>query len=422
METVSVLDVAPTVLRLAGLPAAEDMEGRVLEEAIRPDFRERWPGTTIATFESAPLMRESEALSDALIVVENEALQNLQALGYVGGNVARGEAEHDPGSAAASDTVSSHVNLASVYLVDGELDKAEIEIRSALELAPTSVSARRHLFSLREQQGRLDEAIAVAQRLIAEGEDRDAQFLGRVARAYESAGRIDEGIGFFRDAMLGGSWQLGAPLSSLLLSEGDLGGAEREARAVLDRDPLNEVAMAALVQVSRETGNPGGVRPLLEAALQVNPRSVMHLNWLAVALEASGDGPTAEARLRDALEIDPEHGATLANLGSLYGRHDRLAEAVPLLERALRVEPDNLEARVNLGTALARMGRRDEAMSELEEAYDRGLRVPAICNALARSYGEKGDIVSAEAWLRRSLEIDPDQPMIRQFLESLENR
>jgi tetratricopeptide (TPR) repeat protein len=180
--------------------------------------------------------------------------------------------------------------------------------------------------------------------------------------------------------------------------------------------------MSTLVQIARETGNPGAVRPLLEAALQVNPRSVMHLNWLAVVLEASGDGPAAEASLLGALEIDPEHGATLANLGSLYGRHGRVDEAVPLLQRALRVEPDNLEARVNLGTALARLGRRDEAMAELEEAYDRGLRVPAICNALARSYGEKGDTATAETWLRRSLEIDPGQPMIRQFLESLENR
>jgi Flp pilus assembly protein TadD len=148
----------------------------------------------------------------------------------------------------------------------------------------------------------------------------------------------------------------------------------------------------------------------------------MHLNWLAVVLEGSGDGPGAEAQLLRAMEIDPDHGATMANLGSLYGRHGRVAEAVPLLQRALRIEPDNLEARVNLGTSLARLGRKAEAMAELEEAYDRGLRIPAICNTLARSYGESGDLETAAEWLRRSLEIDPNQPTIHQFLQSLENR
>ena len=414
LDTVWVLDITPTVLRLAGLPVAEDMDGRVVDEAIRPEFRERYPRTSIETYESTPLRLDEMPMPEAMAAVEAEVMENLRALGYVGG---------DAGSSATlSTTVSSHVNLAGVYLVSGELDKAEVEILSALELAPTHVSSRRHLFSLREQQGRFDEAIEVAIQLIADGEIRDSQFLGRVASAYEGAGRIDDGILFFRSAVQQGGWELRAPLAHLLMAANDLTGAEREARAVLEKDPVNEVAMATLVQVARMTGSPGSVEPLLEAALEVNPRSVMHLNWMAVVLEAEGAGAAAEAHLIRAMEIDPDHGATLANLGSLYGRHGRAPEAVPLLERALRVEPYNLEARVNLGTTLARLGRKAEAMAQLEEAYDRGFRVSAICNTLARTYGESGDFDAAAEWLRRSLEIDPDQPMIRQFLQSLENR
>lgn len=426
LDTVSVLDIAPTVLRLAGLPIAEDMDGRVVDEAIRPEFRERFPQTNIATYETTPLRLDAVPMSESMAAVEAEVMENLRALGYVGGNTGSPTPDAAAASGDASSTVaatvSSHVNLAGVYLVGGELDKAEVEILSALELAPTSVSARRHLFSLREQQGRLDDAIDVATQLIADGEIRDSQFLGRVARAYEGSGRIDEGLQFFRMASRDGRWELRAPLSQLLLTMGDSTGAEREARAVLEQDPVNEVAMATLVSAARDTGDPGSVQPLLEAALEENPRSVMHLNWLAVVLEGNGDGPGAEAHLLRAMEIDPDHGATMANLGSLYGRHGRVAEAVPLLQRALRIEPDNLEARVNLGTSLARLGRKAEAMAELEEAYDRGLRISPICNTLARTYGESGDIGTASMWLRRSLEIDPNQPMIQQFLQSLENR
>ena len=426
LDTVSVLDIAPTVLRLAGLPLAGDMDGRVLEEVIRPEFRERYPQTSIATYESTPLRLDATPMSETMAAVEAEVLENLRALGYVGGDAG----SSTPGTAAASAdatatiaaTVSSHINLAGVYLVGGELEKAEVEILGALALAPTSVSARRHLFSLREQQGRLDEAIVVANRLIADGEIRDFQFLGRVASAYEGAGRIDEGIRSFRSAVQEGQWELGAPLSHLLLAAGDLAGAEREARAVVEKDAVNEVAMATLVRVARETGDPASVQPLLEAALAANPRLVMHLNWLAVVLESNGDGSAAEENLIRAMEIDPDHGATMANLGSLYGRHGRATDAVPLLQRALRIEPENLEARVNLATALAQLGRKAESMSELERVYEMGLRNPAICNALARAYGESGDLDTAAEWLRRSLEIEPNQPMIRQFLQSIENR
>jgi hypothetical protein len=38
-----VLDVAPTVLHLMGLPAAADMLGRVLVEALSPGIREELP-------------------------------------------------------------------------------------------------------------------------------------------------------------------------------------------------------------------------------------------------------------------------------------------------------------------------------------------------------------------------------------------
>ena len=39
----SVYDVAPTVLRVCGLPSALDMEGRCLEETLTPEFRRQHP-------------------------------------------------------------------------------------------------------------------------------------------------------------------------------------------------------------------------------------------------------------------------------------------------------------------------------------------------------------------------------------------
>jgi hypothetical protein len=48
----SILDVAPTILYLLGLPVARDMEGRVLAEIVTPEFADENPLTFIPSYES----------------------------------------------------------------------------------------------------------------------------------------------------------------------------------------------------------------------------------------------------------------------------------------------------------------------------------------------------------------------------------
>ena len=52
MANASVLDVAPTILYLMGLPVARDMEGRVLTEMLEPAFARDNPVTFIPSYES----------------------------------------------------------------------------------------------------------------------------------------------------------------------------------------------------------------------------------------------------------------------------------------------------------------------------------------------------------------------------------
>ncbi|MGH9796879.1 MAG: alkaline phosphatase family protein, partial [Candidatus Polarisedimenticolia bacterium] len=47
LDTSNLADVAPTILYLAGLPVAQEMKGRILEEAIDPAFLARFPRRTI---------------------------------------------------------------------------------------------------------------------------------------------------------------------------------------------------------------------------------------------------------------------------------------------------------------------------------------------------------------------------------------
>jgi len=52
LRNASVLDLAPTVLYLMGLPVARDMEGRILTEMLQDDFMRAHPVTFIPSYES----------------------------------------------------------------------------------------------------------------------------------------------------------------------------------------------------------------------------------------------------------------------------------------------------------------------------------------------------------------------------------
>jgi hypothetical protein len=76
----SVLDVVPTLLALLGMPVGEDMDGRVITEAIRPEYLKQHPVTMVPTYDD-----EKTAHRGRRVIREGEAkiLERLRGLGYL---------------------------------------------------------------------------------------------------------------------------------------------------------------------------------------------------------------------------------------------------------------------------------------------------------------------------------------------------
>ncbi len=80
LQPVSPLEIAPTLLALAGLPVPRDMDGRVLTEALTEELLRRSPITYCDSYESGDRVAPTEAAeSDESDVV----LERLKALGYL---------------------------------------------------------------------------------------------------------------------------------------------------------------------------------------------------------------------------------------------------------------------------------------------------------------------------------------------------
>jgi hypothetical protein len=74
----SLMDVAPTVLHLLGVPVPDDMDGRVLQKALSSDLQQ-------VTYVHIQFEKTSDvSASDYTPQEEAEMLQHLQDLGYLG--------------------------------------------------------------------------------------------------------------------------------------------------------------------------------------------------------------------------------------------------------------------------------------------------------------------------------------------------
>jgi hypothetical protein len=78
----SLLDVAPTILALLGRPVAKDMDGKVLTDAIEPDFLCGQPVKFIESYDSLLGKKPNAEVGDTEVGLE-QVKQRLRDLGYL---------------------------------------------------------------------------------------------------------------------------------------------------------------------------------------------------------------------------------------------------------------------------------------------------------------------------------------------------
>jgi tetratricopeptide (TPR) repeat protein len=311
-------------------------------------------------------------------------------------------------------------------------------------------------------------------------------------RAHE--GKIDEAVTLANKAIAaGGGGAAQAALGHALEAKGDMAGAEAAYREALKADPKGLARTIGLASVLRKTGRAAEAEPLLKAALDASPGAVEAYKEMARvkialgrsqealgdanlaaamaendpeaqklvtdvkvarALEALGQGQTdlavqdltalrdqdpgsatvrlglgraqiarrdaaaALVELQKAVELDPKNAEAQYQLG--YVQHtmkQNAAGAVAPFEAAVAAQPGNMQFRTSLGAALMDAGQLDRAVAELTKvtsstgysgsqawfylgaAHLKASRFKEAISALEKSLAAKPDNAQAEAFL-----------------------
>jgi predicted AlkP superfamily phosphohydrolase/phosphomutase/tetratricopeptide (TPR) repeat protein len=409
-----VLDIAPTVLHLFGIPTARDMDGKVLINAWRdrtaPEPVESWEDVAGEDGRHPP-SRQYDGVASA------EALRQLVALGYVApaGENARKNVD---------DCVTeSRFNLARSWLGGGQPARAAAILDELLQADPEDVRFYRHLFDCRIALGDREGAAEVVRdfdRAAAEFAPRCRDELKqRIADQPDEQVREDRRENYLRRRLAEKAG--GYTVERLLLhARLALAGASTAKRRAAVRPMLDRLARAAgrghqlayfLAEAFAAVKEPDRALTWLRRVRRADPE-----HWQAIALEArihltAGRYPLAASRAIDSLAlvyIQPVLHCVLGLALTRVGEHTQAEQAFRV---SLAQAPSLVAAHRGLAALLrkdiARIGEASVHMARAEQLRKlaREQKKAAVENAAAPAEG-------APAVLARWIEPPADRSRV----------
>ena len=386
-QAVSLADLAPTLLRAAGVTPPAEMKGQDLLEV-------RGAGVRGAGVRGADLYSETEyprvagwsplqALTDGRwMTIRAGAATELYDLhadpreehdlsasqpAVAAAMAARAAAIHASAAAPGARAISPEAQerlRALGYVTsaaqagpapDAPNPAARIATWNAFEDALGALTVRR------------PDALAALQRLASGNPDAPVIQMTH-ARALKEAGQIDAALAAYRQAAK--RWPTDAMmLHDLAVTARDAAGAAKgpSARALLDEAMRADLAALTLEPNSAAAHNGLGLLAIdhdraaeavqaFERAAAIDSNNASYWANLGNARRATGDRAGAEQAYRRALDADPRTADAANGLGVLLVEANRPAQAAPWFERAIAAAPDLVEARLNLGIALQGAG------------------------------------------------------------------
>jgi choline-sulfatase len=201
---------------------------------------------------------------------------------------------------------------------------------------------------------------------------------------------------------------------------GDLSRAGQQYAKVLAEQGNNGLASFNLAQVCAKQGKQEEAISWYRRTLQVDPAFTPAHVGLGVLYRARKDWASALAEFRAALAEEPRNYTAHYNLAGIYGVNNQLDLALAQAREAVKLGREPAEAHNLLGWI--QYLRKD--MKGAEEAFAKGVAIEpqsaTLLTNLARVYAETGRAAEARDVLKRVLDIDPQYEAARRLLAHLD--
>jgi predicted O-linked N-acetylglucosamine transferase (SPINDLY family) len=156
-----------------------------------------------------------------------------------------------------------------------------------------------------------------------------------------------------------------------------------------------------------------------EKFLQLKPNDGKGLNNLGRALLDLGDCGRALQALQHAVAAVPTNASAFCNLGDALRACGKPGEANDAYRRAVAIDPKMAEAHSSLGTFLVQCGQIGEGIASLQHAISLNPRLYSARFNLSRALQDAGLMEAALVQCRAAVEIRPESPDAQNLLGNL---
>lgn len=313
-------------------------------------------------------------------------------------------------AAAAPQTQESaeaHLGKGYEALKQDRYDAAVAEFQAALRIDPTLVMRARFplavaLFELK----RSSEA-----RREFEGVRREA---GEHPGVSYYLGRLDLLDQNFAGAVRNLSKAIARPpfpdtayyLGLACFKQGDLAAAEKWLKQAVQLNPRDSLAPYQLALVYRKLGREEEARQAFAASSELRQRDTEESGLRTECARKLDAGPRDTARVVCQKLYDPNDAERLTALGTIYGQHGDLEDALPALQRAAELAPERPQMQYNLAFTYYRMGRFEEARAPIARAVERWPDIFQLSFLYGAVLARLGDWPAAHQALARAHELN----------------
>ncbi len=367
----------------------------------------------------AAIEREDDAQT-AAPEIDAETLEQLRALGYVGGFGGAAEDEEESVERAdPKERIQLHqmVMLAQSELGAGKLDEAEERLRRALAVDGSVVDAHQMIGAIAMRRNRPDLAAESFQAALDLRSDHPAALFG-LADAYRKMGRFQDALVGYERILAEEPDHAGALVASAnaLAELGEIVEASERLEKASASEDVGPMVLNRLGELQSLQGRVDDAGATFSRAialdLERDDEFAQPRYNLAVVREHGGSLPEAMQLYEEAISRAPRHYQALFNLGRLAGQQGDVDRQQSLYERAIEAEPTFVRGYYLLGKLLmdrgADLGRAEEVVRQGLERDDEHRAGPLGYYLLADILNRTGRRAEASRALERGRQIQAD--------------
>jgi tetratricopeptide (TPR) repeat protein len=302
------------------------------------------------------------------------------------------------GCGGAESRKARHLEKGQQFLAGGNFEKARVEFRNALQIAPNDSEARYENGVVDQKLGNIREAAQFYQGAIDVAKDNVAA-RAALGRIYTFAGAPDKAMDTINPslALHPDDVELLTVRAAARVQLKQPAEALADAERAVQLAPTSQDAVAVLAGIYKTNGDTDKAIALLQRGIKEIPATVDLRLVLAQLYAGAGQQAQAEALLVDLVRLSPTAKAHRIRLALFYARLNKIDDAERILREGIKAMPQERDLKTGLVEFLAARRGREVAEKELIDFITQSPKDYLLRFALAQFYEQGKEFAKAEA-------------------------